>query len=160
MPVLGKLRPETKKTTIDFGYGPIVITYKPRQIVDTAEDEERRQEEATAAGKNYLATEICRIVTEWDLTGPVPIEDIPGHAKGSAFDGGEQDVIPLDPDVVRFIDTPFLTHLVSAIFEDAQPEDPTKRRRELRKHGATPTSMKANGSTDISSLSPVGSTTS
>lgn len=159
MPVLANLRPEIKKTTIDFGYGPILLTYKPRQIVDTADDEERRQEEATAAGKNYLASEICRIVVEWDLTGPVPIEDIPGHAKGSAFNGGETDVIPLDPDIIRFIDTPFLSHLVSAIFEDAQPEDPTKRRRELRQRGATPTSLSRNGHTDTSSPSPIGSVT-
>lgn len=159
MPVLAKMRPEITKTTIDFGYGPIEVTYKPRQIVDTAEDDDRRRREADDNDENYQANELCRILVAWDLTGCVPIEDIPGHAKGSAFAGSDDDVIPLDPAVVRFIDQPFLASLLAAITVDAQP-DPTQMLAQSRRRGATPTSTKPNGHTDTPSLSPTGSMTS
>ena len=158
MTSLAKLSAETKTTDLAVGHGTVRVTYRPRQIADTAEEEDRRRQEADDNDQNYQAMELCRLVESWDLTGPVPVEDIPGHKMGSII-AGEKDPVPLDPAIVRFIDQPTLAAFLAAITVDAQP-DPTKMLRASQRRGSSPTSTSSNGKQDELATSPVGSTTS
>lgn len=154
-----KIMKEFKTVDLDIGWGiTLHLTYRPRQIADTAEEDERRRLAAEDADENFQAIELCRILTEWDLTGPVPVEDIPGHKLGSAV-ASETDPVPLDPAIVRFLPQPLIAAILAAVTVDAQP-DPTKMLRASQRRGSTPTSMKSNGTRDEPTLSPIGLTTS
>jgi hypothetical protein len=145
-----KLMPETKTSDIDCGWGMTAqMTYKPRQITYT-EDEAKRvsgQNEDTDSTeiRLQLAEELCRVLTAWDMTGPVPIEDLPGHAEGSIVPDGV--LVPFEPRILSYLPQPLLAGIVLGLTLDAQP-DPKRMQKESQRRGGTLTSTKPNGVTD------------
>lgn len=153
-----RLMPETKTSDIDCGWGMTAkMTYKPRQITYTEDDAKR------AAGQNeptedaeirlQLAEEICRVVTDWDMTGPIPIEDLPGYKEGSVL--ADEQPVPFEPRILSFLPQPLLAGIVLGLTLDAQP-DPKRMQRASQTRGGTLTSGRQNGVTDT--LSPSLST--
>jgi hypothetical protein len=147
-----KLMPETKTSDIDCGWGMTAqMTYKPRQITYT-EDEAKRvsgQNEDTDSTeiRLQLAEELCRVLTAWDMTGPVPIEDLPGHAVGSVI--GEDEPVPFEPSILSYLPQPLLAGIVLGLTLDAQP-DPKRMQHASRGRGSTPMSTTKNGTQDES----------
>jgi hypothetical protein len=155
MTSFAKLMPESATSDINCGWGQTArMTYNPRQITYT-EDEAKRQagvaeaEPESTEVKLQLAEEICRVVTQWDMTGPIPFEgyEVPGHPVGSVTPEGEP--APLEPRVLSYLPQPLLAGMVLGITLDAQP-DPKGMQPASRGRGSTPTSMTKNGTQDES----------
>jgi hypothetical protein len=158
MTSFAKLMPEEKTSDIDCGWGPTArMTYRPRQITYTVEEAETQVEEAeTQEKKLKLAMELCRVIKEWDMTGPIPIEALDGHPIGSVLPDGEP--APFDPKILSYLPQPLLAGIVLGVTLDAQP-DPKGMQSRSQRRGSLPTSMKPNGTPDAPTLSPLGSTT-
>lgn len=148
-----KLVAETKKTTLLLNLGELEVTYKPRLIVALQEKDEAEPEDEEEA-RNQQAEQICRVIIDWRLSGPVPIEDLGIHKKGSIF-ASDTEIIPLDPAIVRYLPFSLLSEIITAVSLDASP-DPTSMLRRLRRRGSTGTSMSSNGRPDEPTLSQIG----
>lgn len=156
MTSFAKLMPESKTSDINCGWGITArMTYRPRQITYT-EEEAKRQAGQTDAEQDssevrlQLAEELCRVVTEWDMTGPIPVEDLPGHPVGSVLQ--EHEDVPFDPGILSYLPQPLLAGIVLGLTLDAQP-DPKGMQNASRGRGSTPMSMTKNGTQDESQRS-------
>jgi hypothetical protein len=152
-----KLVPLTKTTTLQLDLGDLRVTYRPRQIVEIQE-QDRPEPEDDAEAQNQQVEQICRVVTAWDLAGPLPTEDVGIHAMGSVWPS-DTEPVPLEPRFVRFLDFGLRSQIITAITLDAAP-DPTKMAKRLQRRGSNGTSTSSNGRRDEPSLYPSGSTTS
>lgn len=156
MTSFAKLMPNEKTSDINCGWGVEArMTYNPRQI--TAVIDEAEVQDDSDERRNQLAEQIAQIVTEWEMTGPVPIEDIPGHKVGSVVP--EDEPVPIEKRVLSYLPAPLLTGILLGLQLDSSP-DPKGMRKGSLKPGETPTSMRPSSATDTSSLSLNGSTTS
>lgn len=147
MTSFAKLMPESKTSDVDCGWGVFArMTYNPRQITYTVEEAEGEvidAEEESGERKLKLASDLCRVVTSWDMTGPIPFEgyEVSGHPVGSVVKDG--DPAPLEPRVLSYLPQPLLAGIVLGLTLDAQP-DPKKMQSSSQRRGQTPTSMKPN----------------
>jgi hypothetical protein len=144
MPSLRSLVPEQRTLDFDFGDGATVrIVYDPREITYTPEEIESRRDDEDV--RNANAEDLARAVISWDITGPVPIKATKTHAVGSLV--AEDQVIPLDAEVISYLPFEVVATLVLAVTLDGQP-DPTKTRNKLQRRGSSRTSMRSNGKLD------------
>lgn len=114
---------ETLKMKVDGETFEIV--YKPSRLsaayiegwADRLE-ELRREGASESEAVNVYAEMLGFMAQEWNLTGPLPDEDVFGVALGSVVADG--DVIPLTVDALKWIGAPVLEVLIDAIRNDAR----------------------------------------
>lgn len=144
MPSIRQLVDDERTIDLDLGKGMTVhLTYNPQEITYTPEEIEARRDSDDASNAN--AEEIARSVIAWDVTGPVPVRDKPGHPAGSLVADGQP--IPLDAEIIGYLPFEFVYNVALALNLDGQV-DPTKMQKKLQRRGSTRTSMKTNGRQD------------
>lgn len=101
------------------------IVYKPSRLsaahIESWADrlEALRIEEGTENEAVHVYAEmLANIVLEWNLTGPIPDEDVDGYDQGSIVDHDE--IVPLTVDALKWIGAPALEVLIEEIRQDSR----------------------------------------
>lgn len=101
------------------------IIYKPSRLSAAyieqwaTELERLRRENATDDEAVHVYAEmLANIVLEWDVTGELPDEDVPGFPRGSVV--GIDEVVPLTVEALKWLSSPVLLFLIDEIREDAR----------------------------------------
>ena len=139
MPRIGSVMQLTRRLTIDLGgEEKIRLEYSPQKMTARVmdHDEDALEDDDLDGGEEAalaFARDFCDVITDWDATGPVPTIDRPDAAMGSIV--GEDEPIPLDPEIVRYVYMPALVGIWRRVNEDATA-DPTKKPSGLPKRGS------------------------
>lgn len=127
LPNADRLMPATRTAKIDIGLGDLNklrITYIPLEIMADDRDEDEDPDEV-----------LLRVVTAWDLSGPIPTRDI--RAKTRVNDEGEEETVspaipkgsivaegepvPLEPDVVKHVHMAIKAGVIAGCTVNAMP---------------------------------------
>ncbi len=110
---LNDIMRDKKQSTIKTPMGDLAVTYRPHALtsVDIAEV-------AQAVGMDAHRKQIEKIVkclVDWDLVGPLFDPD-------TGFPiVGEDEPIPITPEVLQFVSLPLLGSIFGAVMRDANP---------------------------------------
>lgn len=134
MPSAKSLVSESKTDDVNCGWGITCrMTYDLRKIVMAQEAKnELADDEVEEVDTTKVARDICEMVSQWDMTGPVPIMDTNGVKAGSKVPDDEP--IPLDPEIVKWLTMPLLQGISIGLVQSALP-DPKVMQKQSQKRG-------------------------
>lgn len=104
---------------VDYGMGaaPEPMTIR---VVEMSHDMLDSLVDGDKSKSRIQAEAIARMVSKWDLRGPVPLVDT-GELKEGAL-VAEDELIPLDPDVIEKLPAPVIEGLAGGIWAAATPK--------------------------------------
>jgi hypothetical protein len=114
---------------------PLTIVYRPGMFNAEYQKAIRKLSETDDGDHKVAVYTVCMAVSEWDLKGPISIEEPVLDRKGKPITDdygipetehrelvGDGKPVPLTSSIVRYLPTPMLIYIMQAIGEDMRPD--------------------------------------
>jgi len=116
---------KSRKVVIEFGGGNLNVEYDPSALspakISKMNKELKGVDEDDEEAMLGVAKMFCGIVKNWDLVGPLGEDDNgePLVAEGAA--------VPVTPELVAWLPSPVIQHIIEKVGEDASPKGKKRR---------------------------------
>ena len=125
---IGDFANERKELVYETPLGALNLVYNPNALTpsDEAKLLSARQESGVEMYQELL-NQLCKMLRQWDMVGPLYNADTGDQMVG------EDEPVPLQPDILQHMPTSLMTGLFRAISEDNVPKSSTPHSKRTQK---------------------------